>query len=133
MRRFLRWSMYIGIGIFALAVLGNLREPDTTTNVATSKPKDQQQEAQRAKDAGDGGRQKLLEAMSQFQASPCTSDLQLKNLWVLGGWVLTCEGCAAFPADRIFNKAMLRLADDMTVKGKRLYVRDMYQAAGQCD
>ena len=125
--------MYISIGIFALAVLGNLNEPDNKTNVATSKPKDQKQEAQREKEAGDGGRQRLQEAMSRFEASPCTSVLQLKNLWAMGGWVLTCEGCAGVPADRIFNKAMLRLADDMTVKGKRLYVRDMYKAAGQGD
>ena len=122
MRRLLRWLMYIGIGIFALAVLGNLKEPDKSQEIATTDQQD-----------GDGGRQKLQEAMSRFEASPCTSELQLKNLWVMGGWVLTCEGCAGVPANRIFNKAILKLANDMTVEGKLLYVRDMYTAAGQCD
>lgn len=28
---------------------------------------------------------------------------------------------------------VLKLADDMSVKGKRLYVRDMFRAAGQCE
>ena len=130
MRRFLRWLMYIGIGIFALAVLGNLKQPGKSHETAVVKEpavkiaNDQQD---------DGGRQKLQEAMSRFEASPCTSELQLKNLWLLGGWVLTCENCAAVPANKIFNKAILKLADDMTVEGKRLYVRNMYKAAGQCD
>ena len=75
--------------------------------------------------------ERLSTALRAYNDEPCDTELEFKNLWMLGGSVLTCLGCARVPAKWVFTKAALRGIDDLSITDP-LKVRRLLEHYGQC-
>jgi len=72
----------------------------------------------------------LMTEVERFGAQPCDTTLVFWKLAV-GGWHLTCPGCAAVPADRFFARALIERIDRWAVMGE-LSVSDLMRISGEC-
>ena len=64
-----------------------------------------------------------------LDTNPCASTLRFDKL--LWSWYVSCPGCASVPAEKIYPKAMLDLADQWAVNDTITFAR-ILELTGSC-
>ena len=72
--------------------------------------------------------ERLARQMDKLQSQPCGTTLYFVDAL---GWMITCEGCAAVPADLIYPPALIETIERWAVRG-RITVTDLMKIHGQC-
>ena len=72
----------------------------------------------------------LMAQIQLLEAAPCSNSLEFVDLpWI--GWHVTCPGCSALKADRVFPKVILQQVDLHAINGK-IRVQDLLEMIGEC-
>ena len=78
------------------------------------------------------GIERLREELTKLDTAPCRTTLYFRNLGLFGDdWHITCPGCGAMPADKLFPKMLIEQVDGFSVDGK-LTVTDFLRYSGDC-
>ena len=72
---------------------------------------------------------RLLSEMAKLETQPCNTQLRFSKLVV--GWYITCPGCAAIPAGRVYPRAVIDLVDQWAVNGE-LSITSLLRMYGDC-
>ena len=78
----------------------------------------------------DAGMQRLKAQFSKLQTTPCETDLVLQKLPFVG-WQVTCDGCGAVAAERLYPTAVIDLAERWSVRGKITFTK-LLRLNGEC-
>ena len=77
----------------------------------------------------DDGTDRLFNELARVESAPCSTALVFQRL--LGTWYITCERCAAIPADRLYPDAVLDEVERWAVRGK-LSFTELMALHGYC-
>ena len=82
-----------------------------------------------ARATAEDGTDQLFNELARLEIAPCSTALVFQRL--IGTWYITCEDCAAIPADRVYPDAVLEEVERWAVRGS-LSFADLMALYGDC-